>query len=128
MEAQLVMCDTNIFIHWFRGDKQTINKLMDIGLENIIISSIVRMELFLGCENKQELLALNKRINKYPIIYITEQITKQADKFIELYNLSHKLQIPDAFIGATAITYNLQLFTYNIKDFRFLPNIRLIQI
>jgi len=119
------MCDTNIFINWFNGDKQTIEKLSNIGIENIVISSIVRMELLLGCDNKDELFAILKKIRKYPIIYINEIISKLADEYIETFYLSNNLKIPDAIIGATATTYDLQLFTYNLKDFKFLPNIRL---
>lgn len=128
METQLVMCDTNIFIHWFRNDKQTIEKLIEIGAENIVISSIIRMELLLGSENKEGLLSMKKKINKYSVIQINEIISERAAGYIEDYHLSHNLQIPDALIGATAVTYNLPLFTYNIKDFRFLPDIRLYNI
>ena len=62
MEAQLVMCDTNIFIHWFRDDKQTIKKLAKIGVENIVISSIIKMELLIGSEKKDELIAIKKKL------------------------------------------------------------------
>ncbi len=41
------------------------------------------------------------------------------------YRLSHNLALPDAVIGATAIFYQMPLFTYNRKDFKFLPNIQL---
>jgi predicted nucleic acid-binding protein len=41
------------------------------------------------------------------------------------YVLSHQLGIPDALIAATALIYDLELRTYNLKDFRFIPGIRL---
>jgi tRNA(fMet)-specific endonuclease VapC len=37
----------------------------------------------------------------------------------------HTLHIADAFIAATAIHYQLELLTYNVKDFRFIENIKL---
>jgi hypothetical protein len=37
METNYVMCDTNIFIHWFNNDKQTIEKLEEIGLSRIAV-------------------------------------------------------------------------------------------
>lgn len=40
-----------------------------------------------------------------------------------MFKLNHGLQIPDEIIGATAIVYNIPLYTYNIKDFSFMPNI-----
>ncbi|MCF6241744.1 MAG: type II toxin-antitoxin system VapC family toxin [Bacteroidales bacterium] len=127
METQLVICDTNIFIHWFRNDEATIAKLLQIGTENIIIPSIVKMELLWGCENKKELSILVKKIKKYPVIYIDERISATAEVFIEQFKLSHGLNIPDALIGATAVAYDLPLFTYNLKDFKYLPEIKLLE-
>ncbi|MCF8374691.1 MAG: PIN domain-containing protein [Bacteroidales bacterium] len=51
-----------------------------------------------------------------------------SDKFEELmikYSLSHKLSIPDAIIAAKALHYDIQLYTYNVKDFRFIEGFRL---
>ena len=33
----------------------------------------------------------------------------------------------DAIIGATVVLYDLPLFTHNIKDFKYLPDVRLWQ-
>jgi len=46
---------------------------------------------------------------------------------MEAYALSHKLTLPDALIAATAIAYKLDLYTLNIKDFRFISELRLYQ-
>jgi predicted nucleic acid-binding protein len=42
---------------------------------------------------------------------------------VDQFKLSHGLQIPDAIIGATAVIYKLPLFTYNVRDFNFIPDI-----
>ena len=39
---------------------------------------------------------------------------------IEEYSKSYGLHIPDALIASTAICKNIKLFTYNLKDFRFI--------
>lgn len=44
--------------------------------------------------------------------------------FIHAFNGNAKT-IPDAIIGATAVIHQLELFTYHLKDFRFIPNIKL---
>jgi len=38
---------------------------------------------------------------------------------------SHGLQIPDALIAATAICHDMELLTYNVKDFKFIQGIKL---
>ncbi len=125
MEKNLVLCDTNIFIHWFNNHYPTIEKLQSIGLDNIAVSVITVMELIEGVDNKQQLQQLKNKIKNYYIVDFTKEVSILSLQMIEKYNLSHKLQIPDAIIGATARIFNLRLFTYNSKDFRFIQNIQL---
>ncbi len=54
-----------------------------------------------------------------------QDIFDLATQYICEYRLSHSLALPDAVIGATAIFYEVPLFTYNRKDFKFLPEISL---
>jgi tRNA(fMet)-specific endonuclease VapC len=41
------------------------------------------------------------------------------------FSLSHILSLPDAFIAATAIHYDISLYTLNKKDFRYIPDLKL---
>ena len=52
MEKELVICDTNVFIHYLNNDVGTIKKLLEIGLENVAMSAITAMELLQGMSNK----------------------------------------------------------------------------
>jgi len=122
----MTLCDTNVFIYAFNGRRDTIDKLTEIGFQNIVLSSISVMELYQGMGNKVELAQMKRKIKYFDVIEINDDASKLAAKLIENYKLSHNLQIPDAIIGATAIIYQLPLFTYNIKDFAFMPGIKLI--
>jgi predicted nucleic acid-binding protein len=128
MEKELILCDTNILIAWLKGDEQTIKILQKIGLENLLIPSITFMELIQGTRNKNELLKLKRKIKNYNIIHFNDVTSKLAINLAEKYYLSHGLLIPDAIIAATAITFNFKLFTYNLKDFKFLPEIQLYNL
>jgi len=55
-------------------------------------------------------------------------VSEKAIELIETYHLSHGLKIPDAIIGATAVIYQIPIYTYNVKDFEFLPGIILYQL
>jgi len=123
----MVLCDTNIFISAFNGRLDTIAQLNTIGLTDIVLSSITVMELFQGMGNKGELVQMKKKIKFYDVVQMDEAISQKAVEFIETYKLSHGLQIPDAIIGATAVVHQIPLFTYNVKDFDFLPDIILYQ-
>jgi predicted nucleic acid-binding protein len=123
----MVLCDTNIFISAFNGRTDAIDQLAKIGLAEIALSAVTVMELFQGMGNKNELAQMKKRIKFYDIIQIDNAVSEKAIEFIEKYKLSHGIQIPDAIIGATAIVYQIPLYTYNVRDFDFLPGVSLYQ-
>ena len=83
MEKELILCDTNIFISWFRGDPETCKRLEQIGLEHILIPSVTIMELLQGAQNKSELLQLKKKLKAYNIIHFNESTSKLAIELIE---------------------------------------------
>ncbi|MDX2249487.1 MAG: type II toxin-antitoxin system VapC family toxin [Bacteroidia bacterium] len=119
----MVLCDTNILISAFNGRVDTIEQLNQIGLSEIVLSAVTVMELFQGMGNKAELSKTKKQIRFYDVIQIDRKISEKAIEFIERFKLSHGLQIPDAIIGATGIVYQIPLYTYNVKDFHFLPGV-----
>ncbi|WP_299584437.1 type II toxin-antitoxin system VapC family toxin [Mucilaginibacter sp.] len=120
-----VLCDTNIFISLFRNIQQTVEELEIIGSENVLIPSISVMELYRGMQYKKEMAEMQKKITQYNILHYNEEVSRNAIWLINKFKLSHNLQIPDAIIGAMSIVYNIELFTYNLKDFKFIPGIKL---
>ena len=122
-----VICDTNIFISIFQGNENTINELNTIGSENVLIPSISLMELYRGMRNKRELTQMRKKMNSYNVLHYNEEVSEIAINLILDYKLSQNLQIPDAIIAAMSLVYNIPLFTYNLKDFKFIPEINLYQ-
>lgn len=122
----MVLCDTNIFIHAFNGRQSTIDRLQEIGLEQVAISVITVMELYQGMSNKTELARMKRKIRYYDVLEIDSSISRLAASLIENFRLSNNLQIPDAIIGATAVIHQIPFYTYNIKDFDFIPGINLI--
>ena len=119
----MVLCDTNIFISAFNGRTDTIDQLNKIGLTEIALSAVTVMELLQGMGDKKELALMKKKIRFYDVVQIDEAISQKAIDFIETYKLSHGLQIPDAIIGATAVVHQIPIYTYNLRDFDFLPGI-----
>jgi len=49
----MILCDTNIIIELFKGNRETIGVIEKVGLNNILISSITEMELYFGALNKK---------------------------------------------------------------------------
>ncbi len=119
------LIDTNILIHLFRGNPKTEAEIRQIGMEEILVPSVVAMELYRGMGNKKEIASMLKKLAQFQIIHFNETISRLALDFIIQYKLSHELTIPDAVIGAMAVGYELPLHTYNHKDFQYLPRIEI---
>ena len=124
----MISCDTNIFIEIFRKNFFIRSELDKIGHENIVVSDVVKAELFFGAKDKIELQDIIKSIKSFSNLTIQPEISKMAVDFVESYCLSQKLTLPDALIAATAIYHNIELFTLNTKDFKFIPNLKLYQM
>lgn len=97
----------------------------NIGLSHILISSITKMELILGATNKADLNTISKKLNRFGVLLINEAINLRAIDLVQSYRLSHGLALADSMIAATAIQTELELFTYNTKDFRFISKLTL---
>ena len=132
MAAKQVVCDTDVMIDYLdrlnaRHEETKIVLEDVIGLDNVCISAITNMELLQGAVNKTDLAKINKNINRFNVVLIDHHITYKAISLVQAYSLSHKLGLPDGLIAATAITVDIDLFTYNKRDYKFIPELKLFK-
>jgi tRNA(fMet)-specific endonuclease VapC len=120
----MLLIDTNIIINHLRGDSKATDFIQAFGKENLALSIIVEMELYNGVLNKIEYLKIKKELNDFVRLEINESIGQTALFLSKSYALSHHMSIADTLIAATALVYDLELKTYNLKDFRFIPTLR----
>lgn len=100
----LIVIDTDILIDVGRGDKTAIGCLQHIEQQfQLATSAVTQMELIVGCSNKIELHELEKFLQHFQVLKLTEQITDRAVNLLGQYRLSHGLLIADALIAATAL-------------------------
>ena len=121
-----VILDTNILIEILKNNKDTIKILKQFSLH--YISEITKMELFYGAFNKQELKRLKKFVSLFELIPVNKSISNKASELIYTYAKSHNLTIPDGIIASTSIKLNIELFTYNIKDFHYIDEIKIFKV
>ncbi|GAA3989615.1 type II toxin-antitoxin system VapC family toxin [Mucilaginibacter dorajii] len=132
MAAEKVICDTDVIIDYFdacqnRHEETRVILEQTIGFQNILISSITKMELILGATNKVDLQKISKNLNRFSVLLINPEINLRAIDLVQSYRLSHGLALADAMIAATAIQTELKLFTYNNKDFKFISKLSLFK-
>ncbi len=121
----MILCDTNILVEFYKNDPAVINELRNIGIDQLAISVITQAELYYGAINKAELSQIQKHLNLLNTLPIDQHISTRFIQLMAQYSLSHKLTIPDALIAATALVYDISLYTLNIKDFRFIEGLNL---
>ena len=121
--STLIFLDTCIVIDFING-KLDLNKET---LDNSCINSIVDMEVVVGTKNKRELHTINKKLNSFKKVKIDQDILTLARELLAKYALSHNMSIYDAIIASTCLIYDLPLWTYNKKDFRYIEDLVLIE-
>jgi predicted nucleic acid-binding protein len=61
----------------------------------------------------------------YSSLQLNHKGVELALELIKKYHLSHHLGLADALIAASVIIADLQLFTFNVKDFDFISELKL---
>jgi len=122
--TDFLLCDTCVIIDFMNGRSQVLNELI-ASETTLFVNSIIEMELIQGARDKKELRVIESKLNSFRLLNMQQDIFDLATEHVRNYRLSHNLALPDAVIGATAVFYQIPLFTYNRKDFKFLPNIQL---
>jgi predicted nucleic acid-binding protein len=122
--SKTVLCDTCVLIDFVNGRSEQITELKANAIQ-LFINPVVELELLQGARNKAELLRLEKIIAMFYNVEMPVEVINVARQLIKLYSLSHSLRLADALIAATALVYDLELLTYNLKDFRFIPELGL---
>ena len=121
----MILCDTNILIEFYKGKPTVIQTLQHIGSADIAISVITKAELFYGAREKQELVKIERHLSLCHCYGLDDAISILFIELMSRYSLSHKVSIPDMLIAATAISHELELYTLNSKDFKFIPGLNL---
>ena len=126
MEKEMILCDSNILIEVYKNNKKIIAELEEIGQQNIAVSQVTACELVYGALNKKELAAITGDLQKIVVLPITHHISESAYHLMVKFSLSHKLSLPDALIAATVLDHKISIYTLNLKDFKFIPDIKFL--
>ncbi len=122
-----MLIDTDILIWYLRGHVLAAAFLRS--RQPVTISVVTYMELIQGARNKEELQALRKTIKQWhwQVLPLQEAISNRAALYVEEYCLSHGLRLADALIAATAVEHGLSLASANVKHYRMLNDLTLVE-
>lgn len=123
------LLDTNICIHYFKGQFDLKEKIERIGFQRFAISEITLAELIYGAEKSQNKSQNVKVVEDFAeriaIIPIFDSIRIYGKEKARLKQKGTIISDLDLFIGATAIVNDMILVTRNIKEFERLANIKI---
>lgn len=120
-----MIIDTDVLIWELRGNLKA-REIVHLNIP-FSISVVTYIELLQGMRSKKELQVFIKQFSEWgiSILQINNNISSRAMMYIENYGLSHTMQLADALIAATAISFSDILLTANEKHYRHIPNIQI---
>jgi predicted nucleic acid-binding protein len=122
-----VLIDTDVLIEVARNSPTWVKKLSSLEELHMLATSVVtRMELIAGCRDKPQLRRIDYFLRRFRIVELTNSAGNLAASLVYRYRLSHGLLIPDALIAATAMTESLPFLTRNLRDYRFIEGLSLL--
>lgn len=125
--VQRILLDTDVLIDAGRAVEVAIVQLETAAQKSTLaVSIITQMELLVGCRNRTELQIMERFLERFEIIKLSEAISDRAIDLLRNYRLSHGLLIADALIAATAIVTDAPLLSKNQRDYRFIQGLNLL--
>ena len=127
--VQKVVFDTDVLIWYLRGNDKARRFMELMPHQQRMLSSLTFMELLQGCRNQEEARQAKVFIseNISLVIHPDEIISRRAIALLEQHAFSHGLRVVDALIAATALETDSSLATGNVKHYRPIARLHLIQ-
>jgi predicted nucleic acid-binding protein len=111
------LVDTSVIIDAYRGYTQAINWFAANRQLVFVITPVVWLEVVEGAPNKHEQGVLIGFLQRFQMLYLTEDDQKWAMAQLVKFKLSHNIGVMDCLIAAPAHRLNLPLYTRNMKHF-----------
>jgi tRNA(fMet)-specific endonuclease VapC len=126
-KERLIIADTDVIIEFLdRKNNVVSTKLRSFGINNIFMSEVTASELIFGAKDRKHLAILTSFVDQCVVLSINDAISALHYKLVRNYSLSHKLKVQDALIAATALYWEIDFYTLNKKDFKFIKGLKLI--
>jgi toxin FitB len=117
----MMLLDSNIIIYAAKPENAFLQQFVAENIPSVSATSYVEV---LGYHKltPDEKLHFEQFFAAAPIIPISQAILDHAVKLRQ----SKKMSLGDSLVAGTALTYNLTLVTRNTDDFKWIPNLNLL--
>ncbi|MCH8318688.1 MAG: type II toxin-antitoxin system VapC family toxin [Bacteroidetes bacterium] len=129
MERVTICLDTTILIDYFRKKNKERTAFYHLSLEyNFAISTATEYEYLVGFKDKNRQGAKDIFKNLSIIPFDSKLVKEACEIYHELININKLISPLDIFIAATARSNDLELATINIKHFKWIKKLKLIEL
>jgi tRNA(fMet)-specific endonuclease VapC len=131
MTANILLVDTNVVSYVFKKDTRAelYEPVLDGNLLMIAAQTLAELELMPLVNNwtKKRHAALRSFLKKYVLLEATETVCLfWAEIQAEARRMGRSVSVADAWIGATALAYDVPLVTHNPRDFENIRDLAVI--
>ncbi|AMR27044.1 DNA-binding protein [Hymenobacter psoromatis] len=125
------LLDTNICVHFLRGEHQLQAKFASLGLAQCFVSEITVAELLFGAANSASVWQARQRqqVAEFQALFaeqvlpISPALAIFAEQKAALRRTGRPIDDFDILIGSTALAHGLTLVTRNIRHFTNFSNL-----
>ncbi len=118
------LLDSDILIDVLRGHSPAVSFLKELEGQDLLISSLTKAELVVGAKNKTDLTCIENFAEQFGELHPNAIVSKKMLQILKKHYLKHGIGIIDSFIAATAIEYELMLYSKNAKHFAILEELK----
>jgi predicted nucleic acid-binding protein len=122
----MLILDTDVLIDIQRGNIPAINWFA--GLPELpVVPGFVAMELMQDAQNSDQIRQVQQLIAPLTIVWPSTIDCNLALQLFSRLHLSHRLGLIDSLIAATALGHNATLCTFNLKHYRNIEELKMLQ-
>ena len=118
--------DTDVLIDIQRGHEPAVEWFASLK-ELPSVPGLVVMELIQDAHNSRQVQQALQLVTPLPVVWPTQTDCERALSDFTNYHLSHNLGLLDALIAACAIGLSASLCTFNVKHYRVVSGLKIIQ-
>lgn len=126
----MYLLDTNILIHFLKGNSQVKENMTRVGQEKLAISELSLAELYYGAYYSQRSKENVARVDKLRLCLYVLSLEEEASRYFgkiksALRRQGNLIEDLDILIAAVALANDLILVTDNTRHFERIDNLRL---
>ena len=122
----MILLDTDILIEIQRGRPTALAWFRSLA-ELPSVPGFVIMELIQGAQNARQVNQVLRLVAPLPVVWPSKEDCENALSIYTAFYLSHKIGLLDAMIGSCATGLSASLCTFNVKHYRVVPGLTLVQ-